>query len=457
MTARERAASHPTLSRHHATIVQLFAALSDREGARQALRAAAAMPLESPADLEALAFAAFRIDDHDMARDLYDRFTRLVPGDGLGWYNLASACRNLGAIDAAEAACERSIAVRPDLMQAVLLRSQLRTQTIRANHVDEIRGMLAATRGETSDRIFAHYALGKELDDLGDHDAAFAQFSAGAAERRRTLDYDVSGDVHKLHRIAQTFDADRLARAPQLNTPVRHGFVLGLPRSGTTMLERILTNHPDARSNGETDNLLTALMDGTPTSGADVFDRVAAADPMTVGESYDRLAGPGRLVVEKLPLNFLYVGAVRLTLPHARVILMHRAPMDNLFAMFSTLFGAAYPFSYDLRDLGAYHIAYARLIAHWQRRLPELVLTMRYEDVVHDPSRFGSLAAGHVGLAWNDSMAAVERNASASTTASAVQVRRPIYRTAIGRWRNYARHLEPLRRTLEAAGLDPEA
>ncbi len=193
-------------------------------------------------------------------------------------------------------------------------------------------------------------------------------------------------------------------------------------------------------------------------AGGDVFDRIANADPTRTQDAYGRLAGvpsPGAVILEKLPLNYLYVGAVRLTMPSARIVRLIRAPADNGLAMFSTLFGSGYPFSYSLRDLAAYHVAYERLMAHWSAHLGDQWLEASYEEVVADPIGEGRRITSHIGVAWSDDMVRIEDNSSASATASAAQVRRPIYRTAAGRWRNYARHLAPFTDALEAAGISP--
>lgn len=443
-------------SREHAWAIGLLRALGRRAQASALLTAVETMPAGTPEDCEALGFAAFDAGAHEQSRDWYAKVAAARPGDALAWYNLATGERNLGRLDAAEAACERALHLAPDMAQAALMRAQVRTQSTAANHVDELRAMLRRPSMQPGGHIFLHYALGKELDDLGEYGDAFEQFDRGARARRATLAYDVAQDVAKLQRIAEAFDARRLSRAPPLTAPA-YGFILGLPRSGTTLVERILTGADQAQSNGETENLLSALTHAAG-AGADVFERVANADPARTQDAYERLAGapgPGAVILEKLPLNYLYAGAVRLTLPSARIVRLHRAPADNGLAMFSTLFGSGYPFSYSLDELAAYHLAYHKLSAHWRETLGDQWMEAAYEDVVPDPVAEGRRIAGHIGVAWSDAMIRIEDNTSASATASAAQVRRPIYRTAAGRWRNYERHLRPFLHALEAAGLDP--
>lgn len=157
--------------------------------------------------------------------------------------------------------------------------------------------------------------------------------------------------------------------------------------------------------------------------------------------------------MEKLPFNYLYLGSIHMALPGSKIILVKRNAIDNCFAMFSTLFGAGYPFSYDLDELVAYHAAYAALTDHWKRLLPDQVLEVSYETFVGSPALWGPRIAAHIRVEWRDRMLNIEDNKLASATASATQVRRPIYQSAAGRWRNYAKHLRRLIDGLRAVGV----
>lgn len=448
-------------SRRQARLSEVLAGLGRRDDAVAELERARALPPGGAADYEALAFAAFGLGEHALAQGFYAQVVELAPRDATAWYNLATAERNIGRLEIAETTANRALDLDPHLVQAALLRSNLRTQRPDHNHVDELRRRRAELAGSPAAQIFLNYALGKELDDLGAYDEAFAHFAEGAQARRASLDYDVAEDVWKLERIRETFSPERLGRSlPRADVPREYGFVLGLPRSGTTLIERVLTGHPDISSNGETDNFLAALMEGVAQVGSDIFERAARADPACVANAYARRAGvprPGGLVLEKLPLNYLYAGAIRLALPGAPILLVTRSPADNLFAMFSTLFGSGYPFSYDLGELTRYHAAYRELVAHWKRTLGGQLMEVSYEAFVAAPDSVGPQIAAHVGIAWRDSMVRVEENRTASATASAAQVRQPIYGKSVGRWRNYARHLGPMLQALEADGVDLEA
>ena len=439
----------------HARKATLLAALEVRALAVEALREALALERGGPEDMEALGFASFALNEHHLARDSYAAVVELAPHDALAWYNLASAERNVGRLEAAERACDQALALDGALFQAELLRSQLRPQTQVRNHVDGLRAKLSSAGGSTPAEIFLNYALGKELDDLGAYAEAFAHFERGAAARRGALDYSVSRDTGNLLRIIDVYPREWFTKLRPRAGDAEDGFIVGLPRSGTTLVERVLTGLPDIRSNGETDNFSRALMAAVPAGPGDIFSRATQAAPSQVAQGYRRLAGDapaGGLLLEKMPLNYLYLGAITAALPGAKLLLMTRDPLDNCFAMFSTLFGAGYPFSYSLSDLAEYYRAYARLIDHWKTCLGETLLEVSNEAFVQEPERLGPAIADHAGLNWSRESLAIEKNPTASATASAAQVRRPIYQSAIGRWRNYADQLAPLRKALSAQG-----
>jgi len=451
-----RAAPAPSL--HHADYIRLLFATGRRQDAIGEIRKLAGQEANGAEAAEALGFAAFELGEHDIAGGFYAQVTELAPNDATAHYNLATALRNVGRLNEAEAACDTCLRLDPGMAQAALLRSHLKRQASGGDHVAELTDLLRSAAGSPGARLFLHYALGKELDDLGDYDAAFAHFQAGAALRRQALSYDVRVDLQKFTRLKSVYSSALLSDAP-LAAPDQYAFVLGLPRSGTTLVERILTGRFDVRSNGETDNFMEALLAAAAPAGSDIFERAANADHGRVATGYRLRAGappPGGLVLEKMPLNYLYMGAIRLALPTARMVLLKRRPADNAFAMFSTLFSNGYPFSYDLSELAAYVAGYRDLMDHWKRALGESVMEVSYEALTAAPLDLGPKIATHVGVEWREAMASVERNTTASATASAAQVRQPIYRTSDGRWRHYTHHLGPLLDGLRAAGIDPD-
>jgi Tfp pilus assembly protein PilF len=404
---------------------------------------------------DGLAFVSMQMGRHERANTLYRRAVERAPADPRLWYNLASSERTFGRLEGAADACTRATNLDPTQYPSYLLRSELRVQTPDANHIAELERQLNVRRGDDRAQMFLGYAIAKELDDVGRYDEAFRWFEHAAATRRRHLAYDVAVDERKLEQIADAFSSSSSAPAAAVGVSERFVFIIGLPRSGTTLLERILTGLPSVVSNGETENFSRALLGAAPPAGADVFERAAAANPAVVGASYARLAGhPGNEhVIEKMPLNYLYAGAIRRALPDAKLILVSRAPLDSCFAMYRTLFGAAYPFSYSFEDLARYYTAYQRLMDHWRGMPGAGLYEVSYEELVRTPTQVGAAVAAHCGLEWSDRAIQIQDNAAVSLTASAAQVRRPIYGSSSGRWRHYRRHLTPLITALRERGV----
>ncbi len=404
----------------------------------------------------ALAQTARALGQYERARDLYLRATERNAAMPLYWHQLASCERALGRLDAAEEACNRCIALDPRQYPCYLLRAELRVQTEANHHVEQLRRELTRPGIADAARVLLGYALGKELDDLGLYDEAFENFARAASIHRRHLSYDAAIDEHKLRRITEVFrDTDRQAAAPEVDSG-RFVFIVGLPRSGTTLVERILTGLPGTRSNGETDNFARTLLSAASSGGGDVFARAAAVDWRQIAADYARCAGAdgsGTLIIEKQPMNYLYLGAIRRALPQARILLVSRSPLDSCFAMYRTLFGEAYQFSYDFEDLARYYAAYARLIEHWRCILGESLHEIHYEQLVNDPEPVAAAAAAACALPWRDSALAVDQNREICLTQSAAQVRRPIYRSSVDRWRHYHAHLGPLARALRRCGV----
>lgn len=405
-----------------------------------------------------------QLGDHDAALAQYDRALRLDPRNAGNHFNRAAVLRYLGDSAGAEAGFDAAIAANPDEYEAYNGRAQVRTQTRERNHVEELRLAIARTRGSAG-LVQLHYALAKELEDLGEFEAAFDSLAAGAGIKRRQMRYSVETDVQILSRIRESYGpASFDGHVPGFESPDPI-FIVGLPRTGTTLVERILASHPAVFSAGELNHFSLALIPlvqkvaGTRRlSRLEFVEASLRVDFRGLGEAYMAATRPLRdarpQFIDKLPFNFLYAGLIHLALPKARIVNVQRHPMDTCFAVFKQLFRDAYPYSYDLDELGRYYVAYQGLMKHWNTVMPGVIHTIRYEALVAGLESEARRLLEYCGLPWDDQCLRFHENRQASTTASALQVRQPVYASSVGKWRHFERQLAPLRRRLEEAGID---
>lgn len=454
-TAERLISGEQAFGQVHAIRIDLLLSLARRSEAESAFDSALHEFGSMSEALDGLAYYARRLGRHALSKQLYERATQDRPHDAQLWYNLATAERSLGELEKAHAASAQALALQPDHMPAVLLRSEVRTATPDENHVGDLKARLSSNSNNRQ-RMFLAYAAGKELHDLGRYAEAFEAFAKGAAARRKALSYDVATDERKIARIIEVFGANTTQATPASSAHDRHIFIVGLPRSGTTLVERILGSLPDVESNGETDNFSNALLQSAPPLPGDVFQRCAAAPADQVARRYEALAGrPNRdtRVIEKLPLNYLYVGAIARSFERSPIVWVRRHPLENCFAMFRTLFGEGYPFSYDFGDLARYYAAYDRLMRHWVAVMPGRMIEIAYEDLVSAPALAGAELARRCNLKWMDEALDLGRNTSASLTASAAQIRGSIYSSSTEMRRRYHAELAPLAKRLKELGI----
>jgi len=412
--------------------------------------------------LQHIAQSFTRLNRHREAADCYRRSLATQPRNPEYLYNLATAEIALGNMAAAELLLDHVIALAPHDYDAYYNRATLRKQTTANNHVADVEKLLAAALTNPAGEAALGYALAKELEDLAEYRHSFAALKRGGDGRKRLLSYRVDEDVRAMDAIAGAFGVDFFAKPAEGHAAAAPIFILGLPRSGTTLVDRILSAHSDVESLGEISNFASALMRATP-SAKNKFELIAAtakADLAAVGRAYVEsmraLADGGERLIDKTPLNFLYTGLITRALPNATIVHVRRGAMDVCYAMYKTLFRMAYPFSYDLGDLAAYYLSYRKLMMHWQSALPGRIVEIRYEDIVSAQEATTRKLIADCGLAWEDACLSPEANAQPSLTASASQVRQKVYSSSVGLWRNYTNELQPLARVLAAGGIDIE-
>jgi len=449
------------LERAHCLLV-----LGESVRAREAAVAARTHASRDPKMLDAIGHVFSRSNDQEGALSAYDAAVALAPKEPHFAFNRATVRRFLGDLDGAEADYDRVIALRRDDYEAHLNRSELRTQTPSRNHTALLEALLGEGKADWPGEVALRHALAKEYEDLGDYARSFEHLTRGARLRRQHLRYDVQNDLATVEYLVQAYpggDIAPLASQPSQVAPI---FIVGLPRGGSTLIERILGNHSALSMGGELPHFaLSVVAAATARSGGarltrqQLVTQSALVDFASLGRDYlarVRASGIKDRFIDKMPLNYLYCGLIRRALPNARIVHVRRGAMAACYAIYKTLFQDGYPFSYDLEELGRYYIAYRRLMRHWAATLPGAIHELRYEDLVADQLGETRRLLGFCGLKWEDGCLRFEANTAPTTTASAAQIRRPLYDTSVSQWHHYRTQLASLEKRLREAGLDED-
>jgi tetratricopeptide (TPR) repeat protein len=398
-----------------------------------------------------------RIDD---AIANYRRALAINPDHSESHNNLGIVLTNQGKLDEAITHHGRAIAIRPDNAEAHFNRADLKT--FRRGDADLAALEALADGDELSSKkaVFVHFALAKALEDTGDNARAFEHLRKGNALKRRHIDYDEPGALEFFERISKAFDPSLFDRFQGQGDPSTVPiFIVGMPRSGSTLIEQILASHPQIHGAGELPNLEVTSKAVSNRSDQPVRypEYISALDPVSLrrmGQSYLAhlpAAAEGKIrIADKMPDNFLRIGLIRLILPNAKIIHSVRDPIDTCVSCYSKLFTHGINFSYDMAELGRYYRCYSELMAHWHSVLPPgALLDVAYEDVVDDLEGQARRLIDYCGLPWDDRCINFHENKRPVKTASSVQVRRPLFRSSLQRWRKYAGGVAPL---LDALG-----
>jgi len=307
------------------------------------------------------------------------------------------------------------------------------------------------------------FSLGYLADKLGRYEAAFAWYRQG--NELKAMRYDGPASRKWFDNLMLNFSPERMAALPKASIPTSLPvFILGMPRSGTSLVEQILASHPQVYGAGELDlvketavALPKTLHTGVPYPFCLQALHQEAVEELSrqYQESLLRLAGdrPVVHVTDKMPHNFMQVGLIRLLFPEAPIIHCRRDPLDNCLSIYFQDFSGLHPYSYNLGDLGHYYCLYERLMAHWSDTLGITMFEVGYEEMVADHEAMSRKIIDHCGLAWDNRCLEFHKTNRLVNTASYQQVREPIYKKSAGRWQNYAKHLQPL---IESLGIRPD-
>jgi tetratricopeptide (TPR) repeat protein len=446
----------------------------------------------APLDVDAhfnLGLAYTDAKDYTKAVAAYKKALKLNPKHGLSWNNLGSALEqsgnkdealeayikaaelnpqhseaqnNLGAIyseqgllEKARTGFEAAIDAKKDFVEAHYNLSQIKTYTLDDPHLSILENA-NQIQHQFNDhvRIRYNFALGKALDDIGQYDRAFAAYALGNELQHALLPVDEIRADQLIEEIFRTFNSsffeERKGWSKNSSSPI---FIVGMPRSGTTLLEQILASHPSVYGAGELSDFNDLVTELVTENGKDSFaNRVVHLDKKSlqkIGDEYVKrvwkLSPDSTYITDKMPANFFYIGLIHLIIPNAKIINAMRDPMDSCFSCYSRLFNDSMDFAYDLGTLGRYFVRYMRLMQHWESVLPPgTILNLAYEDLIADTEGQAKRITEYIGLPWDAECLKFYENDRLVKTASIAQVRKPIYKTSLARWKHFARHLLPL-------------
>ena len=476
----------------HAQRARFLLALTQPRPATEAALQALSLQPQDAFTFDTIGVVLTRAGAQLEAIEPFRQATRLAPERAAYRYNLAAALQFAGDFSGAEAEYRAALRLEPRMHRAWSALAQLRRCALSPADVNFLEQLLTDETLDADAELHVRHAFAKHCEDEQAYEQAFAHLETGKRRKRATLQYSIERDIELFAAIrdvctpqfcgalvrGEPFDctqgrpvepltddsqnpstllrANEKGRAPGFSSdePI---FIVGMPRTGTTLVERILSSHPKVFAAGELTHFSLAVKRAAGTSSPYVLDRetLEAASGLNfhdIGRDYIDSTRPRtghtRHFIDKMPLNFLYAGFIHRALPQARIICVRRNALDTCLSNYRQLFATSfsyYNYAYDLLDTGRYYKQFDALMAYWREILPaDRFMEVRYEDVVIDTEREARRLLEFCGLSFTPEVLAFHKNSAPVSTASSVQVRQPIYRTSVERWRKYEKQIAPL-------------
>jgi tetratricopeptide (TPR) repeat protein len=456
---------------------QLLALHEPLKALRVADEALALEPGELPT-LNTLGAVFSHVGEHEKALACYERAAITLQERPAGesrlstqwqadlYCNMGISLQFAGRFDRAEQAFEQAIGLRPSLYKAHAALSQLQRQTPDSNHLDRLKDLCGHTSTPREQLLLGH-AIAKEQEDLEQYEDSLASLAWAKLGQAAKVGYQAETDAALLATIERLFNA-KLFSTKATNQqgcdnpePI---FIVGMPRTGTTLVEQILSSHSQVYAAGELQNFSLQVKRMTGSASTDMLDTEVLSqslhlDMSKLGSDYIDSTRPrtGHTphFIDKLPMNFLYLGLIKLALPNAKLICLRRDPMDTCLSNYRQLFATNFkPYYYNLNliDCGRYYIQFDRLMRHWREVMPGGVFELHYEALVDEPEKVSREVLAHCGLPWEDQCLEFNRRKTSVATASAVQVRNAIYQSSVNRWQRFGDTMQPLYELLKSAG-----
>lgn len=393
------------------------------------------------------------------ALPLFERACQLQPEVEIFNMNLANCAVSVGQVDKAKTIYKGLLRRNPSHRRNHYGLANLE-RARNDRHIKKMLKLLRKSEEEPSKNIYLYYALGKELEDLGRWSEAFDYYKKAGDAVKTVSDHDVADDVAVMDKIVEVCTRQWIATEPATESTARTPvFVVGMPRTGTTLVERILSSHTQIDSIGETQLLQMVLrrhsnaLAGSELTPA-VVEAAAKVSPASIANGYIEAisfrVSDSPMFIEKLPENVLFLGFIARSWPNARIIHMRRHPMDACFANYKQSY---FRFAYSLDDVADYYLAYDRLSRHWRETLGDRMMEVEYESLVSELESEARRMLRFLELPFEEACLHFDRNTTPIATASSAQVREKMHTRSIGKWKNFERQLRPLRRKLEQGGV----
>ncbi len=451
--------SAPDLAEGWHVLGQVAIRTADFAAASQHFARASGLAPEEVSHCRELANALRQEQRMGEALAAYEAGLLLAPHDVALLIARASLFTDMGMFEQASESYQQALATNPDSGAAHYGLAFVKTWRNDDPQIAALHESLA--KGEAlpeSDRSLMHFTLGRAYDNLGDHEVAFRHFTAANAFKRRKVQFDLENEKANTERIIRAFSPSVFASREPRGTPAQHPvLIVGMPRSGTTLVEQILDSHPQIHGGGELNDLwrsISRIGPWLPANGQlpESVREVQEEGWRQVGEHYAgrlRALNPDALrITDKMPFNYTLLGLARMMMPNVRIIHVVRDPMDTCLSCYFTSFAADRGFTNDLREVGGTYLTYQNLMDHWRAILPGGILEVQYEELVDDIEGQARLMLEYLDVPWSEDCLAFHKNHRVVNTASHVQVRQPAYKSSVGRWRKYRHHLGPLRQAL---------
>lgn len=448
-----------------ANLAKLYINVGKVNLADKALQETRRIRTDNPTVLSLIGTTLSMMGEHSLAKIAFGRAYTIDPDNPEFIQNLAGNLVHHGETETSEGLFRELIKRRPNSPQAHWTLANSRKASDNS-HIEEMQTLSNASGSNLIGQAFYSYAIGKEFEDQQKWEQAFDAFAKGATIRRSIADYDEQAEIEAFDYLTEHFTEEWLDNSSAGISDSSPIFVLGQPRTGSTLIERIITSHSDVHSAGELQQFPLALNRlseiNSPTRfSAELFASVKELDGQKLANTYmqtiGRMRGQTARFVDKLPQNYLHIPLILKALPNAKIVHLVRGPMDACFSSYKQLFAEAYFHSYDQQEMARHHLRYLDLMQVWRERFPGRFFDISYEETARNVEPNARALLEYLELPWQDECLNFHKQNSAVTTASAVQVRQPAHTRSIGRWLKYEKQLQPMLQILKKHGVNESA